>query len=315
MELLTFIGQAARRKEDYVDRAQRLADAHPTLDRLEEEMDGRAEGLVRRLKTDKMTFTEFKRASAEDTLVSSLAGIIVGSGNRAISDTDFGSTMEQMKYLWNFFEDIQQSLDNGRLKDGEDFEEVEESDWYYPYPGDEEVPLQASPSASTQMLGIGAASLTGTAVKPQSLPIPVGTNSSPLNAAIRAVKTAAQDIVSQTRSSSIDATLDTPDLVSRAQRGVTPRATPKGPATWQGVVSRLKRFLVTPLYRWFNIGRFTDKQQGGSGEMRRVTRRDGRVCPDCTYYQSLGWVPIGSLPMPGIRCRCHDRCRCIVEYR
>ena len=41
------------------------------------------------------------------------------------------------------------------------------------------------------------------------------------------------------------------------------------PATWNGVGARLERFLVTPLYRWFNTGEFAREQNIGMLQSRR----------------------------------------------
>jgi hypothetical protein len=314
MEILTFIGQAAKRQEDYVDRAKNLAESNPSLDNLEEEMTGRAEALARKLRDGKITFPEFKRASAEDTLVGSLASYILGSRGEAISSSMFSSTMGQMQYLWGFFEDVNRSISNGRLaEDTSDFEEDDETEgsYYYPYPEDEEVPLD---DAEGDQVVNSALSAVGVVPKPRSLAIPVGT-ASPLNAAVRAMRSSEDDVTSQQKSTSVDPTLSTERMTAIANKGTKPRATPNGPATWRGVLSRLKRFLVTPLYRWFKTGEFNKKLQNGFKEMRRVSRGDQKVCPDCRYFDSLGWAPVGSLPMPGLQCRCHDRCRCQIEYR
>lgn len=316
MELLTFIGQAARRKDEYIDRAERLAGSNPSLEKLEEEMDSRAVALTKKLRADKITFPEFQRASAEDTLVGSLASYIIGSESPDITPVTFSSAMDQMKYLWAFFEDIQRSLANGRLEeDTSDFQEDvlydDDDEFYYPYPGDEEVPVEGT---SSDKAVVSATSAAGIASKPQSLAIPTGV-SSPQAAAVRAAASSADEVASQQRSTSVDATLPTEKMTELAGKSAKPRATPTGPATWQGVLSRLKRFLVTPLYRWFKTGEFTTKQQTGFSEMRRISRGDKRVCQDCRYYASLGWVPMGSLPMPGLQCQCHDRCRCRVVYR
>jgi hypothetical protein len=85
--------------------------------------------------------------------------------------------------------------------------------------------------------------------------------------------------------------------------------------TWKGVVSRVLRYLSTPTFGFFNLGRFMRKQEQGFKEMRRVARKDKRTCIDCINYDEQGWQPIGSLPMPGHGCRCYDRCRCHIEYR
>jgi hypothetical protein len=302
MDLLTFIGQAAKRRDDYVDRAQRLAESHPSLEKLEEEMRSRADALTRKLKASKITLSEFQRASAEDTLVSSLAAYMLGQNKTEIGGTIFQETMGQMKYLWNFFDDIKLSIDNDRLSD---FAEDDDDDWYYPVPGaDQPLPVSGrdvdvqAPVVST----------------PASLSIPVS-GMGAIDAAVKAVNASADELSSQTKSVKISPTAATETQAQQAESGAKPINRQRGPASWNGVESRLKRFLETPLYRWYNVGEFSKNQELGYREMQRVSKLDKRVCRDCVYYDSLGWVPIGSLPMPGVGCRCHDRCRCRIVYR
>lgn len=85
--------------------------------------------------------------------------------------------------------------------------------------------------------------------------------------------------------------------------------------TWKGLLERVVRYLATPTYGFFQLGRFMRKQEQGYKEMRRVARMDKRTCVDCKGYDAQGWQPIGSLPMPGHGCRCYDRCRCHIQYR
>lgn len=305
MDLLTFIGQAAKRQDGYIDRAQRLAESFPSLEALEKEMEGRADVLTRKLKVNKITFSEFQRAAAEDTLVSSLAALMLGSGETRVAPNLYTETMGQMKFLWNFFDDIKFSLETGRLSDNEDFAEDEEDDFYYPVPAEDE-PLPVS----DDILEVSA----GTASSPTSLVIPT-TGARAAEAAIRAVKTTEEENQRRERGFQVNPTADTQKQADEAQKNVKPRAKKRGPATWNGLAARLIRFLATPLYRWFNTGKASKKKDTGYTEMRRISRHDKRVCEDCKYYDSLGWVPIGTLPMPGVRCRCHDRCRCRIDYR
>lgn len=263
MDLLTFVGVASKRRDRYEERAKELADQHSSLEKLEEEMKERAQRLALRLKDSRVTFSEFKRVAAEDTLVSSLAALLIGTGKRGdLPSTAYSEVMGQMRYLWNFFDDIKLSLDTGRISENSEFAE-DEFDWYYPAPWEDDRD---------------------------------GTESIP-------------------REYTIDPTLETSKLSEEAERRVQPRERPKGPATWAGVESRLNRFFVTPLHRWYITGEFDSRQQAGFSQMRRIARGDRKVCIDCTYYEALGWVPMGSLPMPGVQCRCHDRCRCFIDYR
>ena len=295
MELLTFIGSSAKRQSDFIDRAQRLAESFPSLDELEEEMENRAAALTRKLKNEKITFSEFQRVSAEDTLVSSLAALMLGLNETEVPSNLYSETMGQMKFLWNFFDDIKLSLDKNRISEEENFAE-DDDDWYYPVPGrDEPLPI----TEERDDISIPTVSV------PNSLVIPVGSNMT--NAAITAVKTTEEENEKKEKGVKVDS--------EKQVEKVKPRKTRRGPATWNGVESRLKRFLVTPLYRWKTTGEFDKKKKVGMREMRRISKHDKRVCQDCAYYDSLGWAPIGSLPMPGVRCRCHDRCRCGIAYR
>lgn len=237
MELLTFVGQAARRKRDYVERAEDLADSTKTLEKLEEEMSERATSLSHKLAAEKITFAEFQRAVAEGTLIASLAAVHMGNGGRTkLSDSAYAEAMGQMQFLWRFFEDVKTALSEGKIERG--------------------------------------------------------------NADFATADLLKDDILGY---------IPEDDLVPKPGKSI--------PTTWIGVRTRLERYLVTPAYRWYNAGEMARKQELGLTEVRRIARRDKKVCRDCLDYEAAGWQPIGSLPVPGTRCRCLDRCRCRLEYR
>lgn len=50
--------------------------------------------------------------------------------------------------------------------------------------------------------------------------------------------------------------------------------------------------------------------------VRRVTKGDNSVCPDCDAWAEIGYVSVSSgvLPMPGQQCRCNGNCRCTVQW-
>ena len=87
------------------------------------------------------------------------------------------------------------------------------------------------------------------------------------------------------------------------------------PATWGGVQSRLDRYLAFPIFGWSQYGEMDTKRTLGFREARRVARLDRKCCEDCVQLSSMGWSPMGLLPPPGQGCRCHDRCRCYMDYR
>lgn len=117
----------------------------------------------------------------------------------------------------------------------------------------------------------------------------------------------------------VEAMLDDPDYLP--EEGPEVNNTQTNPnllgigRSWLGVFSRVVRYLANPAYSFFALGDYYIKEEQGFKEMRRVARLDKKTCKDCLHMNSLGWKPIGSLPMPGQDCRCYDRCRCRIEYR
>lgn len=85
--------------------------------------------------------------------------------------------------------------------------------------------------------------------------------------------------------------------------------------TWGSLASRLTRYLATSTFTFVALGAYMVARALGNREMRRISHRDKKVCPDCKEYGEAGWRPMGSLPLPGQGCRCFDRCRCEIEYR
>lgn len=85
--------------------------------------------------------------------------------------------------------------------------------------------------------------------------------------------------------------------------------------TWKGLFYRVERYLSTPVYSFMALGLHLTRTSQGYKEMRRIPKKDKRTCDDCRNFAELGWQPIGSLPLPGRKCQCYDRCRCIIQYR
>ena len=120
MELLTYVGQAAKRKARFEERAENLMLEFPSVDELEGEMLDRTKGLVRRVSDQRMRFSEFQRAAADDTVTAALAGVMLGDQRgSSLKDETYAKTLRTMPYLWEFYREIDWSLKNGKLSYGE----------------------------------------------------------------------------------------------------------------------------------------------------------------------------------------------------
>ena len=255
MELLTYVGQATKRKTRFEEMADDMVSEFNSVEKVEGEMAKRNHALAARLEKGRMRFDEFQRASADGTIVSALSGVMLGDeAQTKLKDQTFAASMRALPYLWQFHESIKSSLNSGRLT----------------YGGSDEGELE------------------GLAFSP----------SKGARKAIYASDELVQDVLDE-----------------MPTRLMVPTEGKSTPATWEGVEERLSRYLVTPVYSWYSFGEMERMTRTGMKQMRRRANLDKKCCDDCRGYDSMGWQPIGSLPVPGERCRCHDRCRCIMDYR
>ena len=255
MELLTYVGQATKRKSRFEEMADDMVSEFGSVEKVEGEMAKRNSALAKRLEAGRMRFDEFQRASADGTVVSALSGVMLGDDSQTkLKDPTFAATMRALPYLWQFHESIKSSLSSGRLSYG----------------------------------GSKNGELEGLAFSP----------SKGARKALNAYDELAQDVLDE--------------MPTRLMVPTEGRSTP---ASWEGVEERLSRYLVTPVYSWYSYGEMERMTRTGMKQMRRRANLDKKCCEDCIGYDSQGWQPIGSLPVPGERCRCHDRCRCSMDYR
>ena len=255
MELLTYIGQATKRKSRFEEFADDLVSEFPSVEKIEEEMAKRNSALASRLEKGKMRFSEFERVAADSTVTAALSGVMLGDKRDTnLKDQTFATTMRSLPYLWKFYEDIKSSLQDGRLS----------------YAG----------STDGELEGLSLSPSKGA------------------RKALTAYDELAQDVLDEIPT-----------------RLMVPTVGKSTPATWNGVESRLSRYLVTPVYSWFSFGEMERMSRVGMKQMRRRAYLDKRCCVDCIGYDAMGWQPMGALPVPGERCRCLDRCRCSMDYR
>jgi len=255
MELLTYVGQATKRKSRFEELADDLVSEYSTVDSVENEMAKRNKFLANRLRDGRIRFSEFQRVSADSTIVSALSGVMLGDDtSTSLRDETFASSMRALPYLFSFHESIKSSLSMGKLS-------------YADTRNGELEKFGFSPSKGARTV-------------------------------LNATDDLAQDV-----------------LDSMPTRLMVPTEGKSIPATWEGVEERLSRYIITPVYSWYCYGELAKMTRVGMKQMRRRANLDKKACRDCRGYDNLGWQPIGSLPVPGERCQCHDRCRCVIEYR
>lgn len=249
MEMLSYIGQLAARRKKLEYRAQELLSGRGSVEAMEKEMLDRNLALVERLRRSKIRFTEFQRVAADETLTAAIAGLMLGTKTRKLTDAQYAQAAKSLPYLWKFFNDIQKALSENRLISYSDYAEVDDLlyDLMIEDPDQYEMLLEVIDDIPTKLLN------------------------------------------GNTSGSGI-------------------------PASWEGVLDRMSRYLATPIYGFAAAGEMALAIQQGNTKMRRSARNDKRTCPDCINYDAQGWMPIGALPPPGERCRCHDRCRCELFF-
>ena len=126
MELLTYIGQLNSRRKTLENRAQELAyTGKHTVEGMEKEMRDRNIALVERLRREKIRFTEFQRVAADETVTAALAGLMVGSKKKKLTDAQFADATRSLPFLWRLFNDVEKSIQSGRLESVNDYEEYD----------------------------------------------------------------------------------------------------------------------------------------------------------------------------------------------
>ena len=119
MDLLSYLGQLARRKDTLIERAQELISEHKNIEGMEEEMARRSKALVARLRENRIRFSEFQRIAADETVTSSAAGMMLGLKSKELNSIRWAEATKILVYLWRFFEVVQKAQKEGRLDEPE----------------------------------------------------------------------------------------------------------------------------------------------------------------------------------------------------
>lgn len=80
-----------------------------------------------------------------------------------------------------------------------------------------------------------------------------------------------------------------------------------------GVRSRVRRY-ISYSTTFFDEAYRATSFLAGKTEEQRFTDPSADSCNPCIDYEARGRVPIGTLPAPGQRCDCSDRCKCTMLY-
>ncbi len=246
MDFLSYVAGLTKRKGDLLKEAKRLSEEAKNVEGLEKLMAKKSASLTSAAKEGKINSSELFRSVSDNTLVSSMAAVALGSkGSKPdqTMDDEFSYAVTRLTALSQF------QADFNYFKNSDNYEENED-EVYIGAPGSYEL------DSDGKYFGI-----------PED------------------------------------------EFVSESAEESSP------PASWSGVESRVSRYLVSPIYGWYNRGEIRKNVRLGYKEMKRISQKDKKVCPECVEFEQQGWKPIGSLPSPGVDCRCFDRCRCSIEYR
>lgn len=86
-----------------------------------------------------------------------------------------------------------------------------------------------------------------------------------------------------------------------------------GLLTDKQILARIKLYANGPR-SWFFVGETLAKEAAGYNEEARFLS-PVENCNSCIGYAEMGWVPIGTLPPPGIGSECLHNCKCYKRYR
>ena len=123
MDLLSTVGLATKRREDYFSQAKALAKKYKTQESLEDMMAKDAMVVVKGLRDRQMRWEEYERAMLDKTLISALAAVYLGAGDstpdskmRKAWPTIVG---DMLPPLVKFLSETQKYIDNGTLRLGD----------------------------------------------------------------------------------------------------------------------------------------------------------------------------------------------------
>ena len=123
MDLLSTVGLATKRRQDYFSQAKALAKKYKTQESLEDMMAKDAKVIVKGLRDKQMRWDEYERTLLDKTLISALAAVYLGAGDSKPDDkmekawpTIVG---DMLLPLVKFLSETQEYIDDGTLRLGD----------------------------------------------------------------------------------------------------------------------------------------------------------------------------------------------------
>jgi hypothetical protein len=279
-DVVTLIGILAKRKDFFFGKAEKLANKTKSQPKLEERMKKKAEELGKKFHGQELDWVEFRAEVVNESVISAMAAAMLASRDPAILDIVWSRVVGQMSsHLPALVTSIKKAMDLGNLSFESNFAE----EFYY-----DDIDAQDPDLIETSLLGVMVTK--GPAANQQAV----------------------KEMPKTKMSRSELRHLRNQEAMARA---VKYPSIPQQIKTWAGLVYRLVRYMANPTYNFFQVSNFEVQKKTGMSMMRRKAIHDDRVCTDCLYYESWGWQPIGTIPLPGQECICRDNCRCTTYYR
>lgn len=132
MDLLSFVGLATRRQQEYFRQAKALAKKYKTQEKLEVFMERQSIGLVKAYRDKLMRWEEYERTLLDKTLVSALASVYLGAENNKPDEkmekawpTIVGNLLPP---LTKFLAETQEYVKLGVLRLGDDIQDFADGD-------------------------------------------------------------------------------------------------------------------------------------------------------------------------------------------
>jgi len=122
MDLLTLVGMATKRRQDYFSQANALARKYKEQPRLEERMRAESIGLVKGLKDKLMRWEEYERTMLDKVLISALAACILGLKDKSNAKLEKCWPIivgDMLPPLLKFLAETKEYIDSGVLRLGD----------------------------------------------------------------------------------------------------------------------------------------------------------------------------------------------------